>query len=125
MNIIRKVEERRAGILEELAGIRSLKQATLKEQMLPVKHKGKKEPVLRGPYYVLARWENGKTRSRRVRAGEVEQVRKDVDNHRRFKALCKELAELTEQLGHLERECGASEEALKKGLKSKSRKARR
>lgn len=124
MNIA-QIEARRQEILAAMATIRSLERASLKEQMLPVKHKDKKEPVLRGPYFVLARWENGKTRSKRVPAGEVERVRQDVDNHKRFLALSKEFEELTERLGELERAASASEETLKKKPKSQSRKARK
>lgn len=124
MNIAR-IEQRRQQVLEEMRTIRSMVRATLKEQMLSVKHKDKKEPVMRGPYYVLARWEEGKTRSRRVPRGEVEQVKKDVENHQRFRALCREFEELTEQLGELERQAAASEEAVKKGLNSQPNKTRK
>jgi hypothetical protein len=122
---IAQIEQRRRQVLEEMQTIRSMVRATLKEQMLPVKHKDKKEPVMRGPYYVLARWEQGKTRSRRVPRGEVERVRKDVENHQRFRALCQEFEELTERLGELERQATASREAVKKGLKSQPNKTRK
>jgi hypothetical protein len=122
---IAQIEQRRRQVLEEMQTIRSMVRATLKEQMLPVKHKDKKEPVMRGPYYVLARWEQGKTRSRRVPRGEVERVRKDVENHQRFRALCQEFEELTERLGELERQATASQEAVKKGLKSQPNKTRK
>ena len=123
MNPIVQIERRRNALLKEMAAIRSLERATLSKQMLRVKHKGKKEPVLRGPYYVLARWENGRTRSRRVRAEELEQLQRDVANHERFMALCEEFMELTQRLGELEREADAEHQALKKGLKSRSNKA--
>lgn len=123
MNPKDQIERRRNALLEEMAAIRSLERATLSKQMLRVKHKGKKEPVLRGPYYVLARWENGKTQSRRVRAEELERLQRDVANHERFMALCEEFMELTQRLGELEREGDAEREALKKGLKSRSSRA--
>jgi len=118
MNALGTIEQQRKDILEQMSTLRSMERATLSEQMLPVKHKGASEPVLRGPYYVLVRSEGGKSRSRRVPRDEVEQVKQDVANCRRFRALCKEYEELTEQLGRLERAGDASEEALKKGLKS-------
>jgi len=123
MNPIVQIERRRDELLQEMAAIRSLERATLSKQMLRVKHKGKKEPVLRGPYYVLARWEDGRTRSRRVRPEELERLQRDVDNHERFMALCEEFMELTQRLGELEREENAEQERLKKGLKSRSSKA--
>jgi hypothetical protein len=125
MNSVTEIEARRKELLAEMDAIRSLERATLTEQMLAVKHKENPVPVMRGPYYLLARWENGKTRSRRVSGEELERVRQDVTNHQRFRALCKEFEELTERLGQLERQAGASEEALKRGLKSRSSRARK
>lgn len=125
MDRIDAIEQRRREILQEMGAIRSLCPASLKEQMLPVRHKGRKEPVMRGPYYVLARWEDGKTRSRRVKRAQVDQVKQDVDNHKRFRALCKEFEELTEQLGVLERQAGLVDEDVKKKPKSTSSAARK
>jgi len=123
MEPIRQIEKRRREVLDQMAAIRSLERATLSEQMLPVKHKGKKDPVLRGPYYVLARWENGKTRSRRVGGAEVARVKRDVANHERFLTLCEAFMDLTHRLGELEREQGDTVEVLKKTPKSQWRKA--
>ena len=120
MTSIPEIEQRRTRILEEMADIRSMERATLSKQMLRVKHKGKKDPVLRGPYFVLARWENGKTRSRRVRGEELQRLQQEVANHERFMTLCEDFMELTQRLGELEREDASEHEALKKGLKSRS-----
>lgn len=122
MDLIGQIEGRRHEILEEMDAIRSMERATLNEQMLPVKHKGKKKPVLRGPYYVLARWENGKTHSRRVPREELAQVKQDVANHKHFMALSKEFEDLTQQLGQLERAQEADKETVKKKPKSPSHK---
>ena len=67
MKHVEQIEKRRTEVLEEMAAIRALERATLAGQTLPVKHEENKKPVLHGPYYVLARRENDKTRSRRVR----------------------------------------------------------
>lgn len=123
MDAVAQIEQRRREVLEQMAAIRCLERATLSEQMLPVKHKGKKDPVLRGPYYVLARWENGKTRSRRVRTADLERVKREVSNHERFLALCEEFMDLTHRLGELEREQADARETLKKTPKSRLRKA--
>lgn len=125
MDLIGQIERRRQEILEEMVALRSMERATLKEQMLPVKHKGKKEPVLRGPYYVLARWESGKTHSRRVPQDELEQVKQDVANHKRFIVLCREFEALTQQLGQLERAQEADMETIKKKPKSPSHRTRK
>lgn len=118
MNFIPDIEQRRETILKEIGAMRSLCTASLSEQMLAVKHKGKKEPVMRGPYFVLSHRLDGKTRSRRVRKNELEQVKRDVGNHKRFVTLCKEFEELTERLGELERTQEADMEKLKKKPKS-------
>lgn len=118
-----ELEARRLELVNELLGIRSLVRGALSEQFLRVPQKGQAEPALRGPYFVLSRSVRGRTKSERVKQKEVARVREDVENHKRFAALCDELAEVTERLGALERQASASEEALKKGLKSRSRKA--
>ena len=125
MCAIRQIEDRRQKILKEMEVIRSMKRATLKEQMLPVKHKGKKEPVMRGPYYVLAYWENGKTHSRRVPKEELAEVEQDVANHKHFVALCREYEDLTQKLGQLERQADVLEETVKKKPKSRSNRTKK
>jgi len=121
MNTAYGLDKQRQDVLKQMASIRSMLPAALSEQMLPVPHKGKKEPVMRGPYYVLSRWENGKSRCRRVKKAELEQVKADVANHKRFVALCEDFVDLTRRLGDAERQAAAEQEAVKKGLKSRSK----
>lgn len=109
METVEEVEARRKAILEEIGGIRSMRRGTVNEQYAKVSHKGKKDPVRRGPYYVLSRNEGGKTVGWRLRTpDEVEQAKEDVAAYKRFKALCKEYEEFTEKLGELERAAGTS-----------------
>jgi hypothetical protein len=123
MDRIEKIEARRREILWEMGEIRSMRRGTLNEQYLRVAHKGKSEPVLRGPYYVLSRQEGDKTVSRRLKSGsEVAQARENIEAHKRFKGLCREFEGLTEKLGDLSK---ASEEEAKKGLKSRLRRTRK
>jgi hypothetical protein len=70
---------------------------------LNVHHKGIREAVSRGPYYVFSRREGNKTSSRRLSIYELEQVRKDIEAHKRFVELCREFEILTERLGEAER----------------------
>ena len=49
MDRIKEIEKRRKEILREMGGIRSMRRGSINEQFLKVRHKGKKEPVLRGP----------------------------------------------------------------------------
>lgn len=122
---LERVQQRREQVITQMLAVRSAVRGALSKQFVKVKHKDKKEPVVRGPYYVLCRSDGGRTRSQRVARDKVGQVREDVDNYKHLEALFGEFAELTERLGELEREAAASEEAVKKGLKSRSSRAGR
>ena len=105
MSTIRKIEKAREAILSEMKSIRSMRKGSLTEQFLKVRHKGKSDPVLRGPYFVFTRKEGKKTVGYRLRTeAEKEAVGQDVSAHKRFVDLCKQYVELTEKLGELERE---------------------
>ena len=107
MDTVRQLEQRREWILDQLRQIRSMRRGTVNEQYLNVPHKGRVQPMLRGPYYVFSRSEGGKTVSRRLtNPQQVEQARADVAAHQRFIALCREFEQITEQLGQLERAGG-------------------
>jgi hypothetical protein len=116
---VHQIEARRDQILEQMRAMRSMGRWSITEQTMLDKRKAGSEPVVRGPYYVLSRRQNGKTVSRRVKPGpELELARHDADEHRRFVELCQEFEHLTEQLGLLERGAEAQE---KKRRKSSSR----
>jgi len=69
---------------------------------------------------------NGKTVSERLKTQQdVERAREEIGNHKRLSELFHQFEELTERMSALIREVSASEEALKKGLKSKSKKTRK
>jgi transposase len=122
---IHELEARRNQVLQELGAIRSLRKGNLNEQWLPVVRDGKKTKKLRGPYFVWSYKVGTKTVSERV-SGEqtVALARQDAANYRRFRELCAELEQLIAQLGEAERQPDtASDEALKKGLKSRSNRA--
>jgi hypothetical protein len=122
MKVIEAIEARRVAIAKEMCSIRSLRRGTINEQFLRVPLAGRKEAGVRGPYYVLSRYEGRRTVSQRLSMGqELEQARQDVAEHKRFLALCKEFEELTERLGQIERE-GAGPIQEKKRRSSRSRK---
>lgn len=126
MDRIKEIEKRRKEILREMGGIRSMRRGSVNQQFLKVRHKGKKEPGLRGPYYVFSRHEQGKgTKSYRLTSQEdVDHARRDVEAHKRFQELCREYEELTEELGRMERELGESSPG-KKPRRPPSRRTRR
>lgn len=115
MDTITDLDARRNAILEEMRSIRSLRRGNISEQFLKVRHKGIREPVLRGPYYVLMRRDGKKVVSQRVTSGSaLAQAQKDIESHRRFVALCREFEMLTERLGELERESAPMEREKKR-----------
>jgi len=125
MNAVEKIDHRRRIILKEMSEIRSMKKGTINEQFLEVKQKGKREPALRGPYYVLSRREGKKTVSKRLTSKkELERASEDIKAHGRFRELCREFEGLTERLGELERELdeGSREKKLRRSPSRKTRK---
>ena len=95
MDTARTLEEKRERVLEQMRAIRSMRPESVTEQYLKVTHKGKRKPVMRGPYWVYTRKEAGKTVGQRLRREDAEQVTKDIEAHRKFVALCKEFETLT------------------------------
>ena len=125
MSSIREIEKARRSILKQMQSIRSMKKGSVTEQFLKVKHKGEKDPVLRGPYYAYTRKEGKKTVGYRLNTkGEQEAAKADVAAHKRFVGLCREYVELTERLGELERrqQDGASEKKRRGSPSSKMKK---
>ena len=123
MNRIKEIDARRDTILAEMRSIRTMKKGSVTRQFQKVRHKGKTEPVLRGPYYAFTYKEGKKTVGHRLTTPEeLEATNKDVEAHKRFVQLCKEFERFTEQLGELEREESAPE---KKPPSSRSRKTRK
>ena len=126
MTRVQQLELRREQVLQELGAIRSLRKGNLNEQWVPVVRKGKKTEKLRGPYFVWSRKVGGRSVSERLRDPQaVALARQDAANYRRFRQLCEELERTIAELGQAEREDAASKEALKKGRKSRSNKARK
>ena len=117
MDTRQRLQARRQRVVEQMMGLGSMKRGTLNEQYLRVPQKGRPEPALRGPYYVLSRKEAGKTVSERVAPGRVERVREDIARYNRFLELSREFVEISEQLGAGEE----PEEPLKKTAKWRSR----
>jgi len=111
MNTVNELQARREAIIREMLSIRSMRRGTINEQYLGVRHKGVRQPVLRGPYYILSRREGKKTVSQRLTSGEqLQQAREDVEAYQRFMVLCKEFTSITEKLGQLEHEGDRSKE---------------
>jgi hypothetical protein len=74
-----------------------------------------------GPSWSLTREVGGKTVTRVIPAGAVAQTREQIAEHRRLRALVRELVETSEQLCDAKLEAGeaSSDEAVKKGASKK------
>jgi hypothetical protein len=82
--------------------------------------------VLRGPYYLWQYWEHGVPKRQRLHgASEVEAARKEVAAHKEFERLCDQYVCVAERLAKAAGETLTREEAVKKGLLSRSNKARK
>ena len=101
MSLLQKLEQQRLSILDQIGKIRHMRRGTINEQYLKVPQKEKE--ALRGPYYVLSRNEDGRTKSSRVNQAELEQVRQDIEAYKEFQRLSKEYVDVTEALAQQER----------------------
>lgn len=88
-------EQRRSEILNAMAQLDRMQCGHLSEQFFETQRGGRK--VLRGPYYVLQHWLDGKKVCRRVPAEQAQQARLDVEGYRRFELLAREFAQITER----------------------------
>lgn len=126
---IQAIMDRQQAIAVEVSEIRFMQKGSISLQRMPSAQGGTQAEAMRGPYPILTWKEAGRTRSLRLKSkDEVAWAEQAVANHRRFAALCKEYQELGERIAHELRRTpqdAASEEAVKKGLKSRSSKARK
>jgi hypothetical protein len=85
-------EMARQTALAELASLTSIEFGTLSEF-----HRGKpaadgNSAVRRGPYFKHQCWENGRNRSTYIPAEQIESLRQDLENGKRFNQITSELA---------------------------------
>jgi len=126
MTQIQELESRRKEVVQELSDIHSLRKGNLNEQWFPIVRNGKQTKDLRGPYFVWSYKVGKKTVSVRLKDEQaIARARQDAVNYRRFKELCGELELVIAELGEAQRQVAASEEALKKKLKSPSSKTKK
>jgi len=90
------IEAQRIHILEELRSMKRMRRGQISEQM--IKRKGADGQIHEyGPYFVWQASIQGKKRSHRIPAEEVEQAREDLKTYARFEELCEQLASLMER----------------------------
>jgi hypothetical protein len=98
MKSIEELERRKSEIIAEIQEIQTMRRGSINEQYLKVPRQGK-EPSIRGPYYVLARNENGKTVSIRINnPEELDLIQRDIESYKKFTRLSKEFVFITETI---------------------------
>lgn len=91
------LQKRRRELIEQIEGMERLRRGQLSKQYL--QKPGADGKLKRyGPYYVWQASLKGQKRSVRVRPDNAEQVREDLAAYQHYRALCDELAAVTEQI---------------------------
>ena len=123
---VRQLRERRDRLKGDLAQVGDLRPGSLVERYRrcgkPNCHCAEEGAAGHGPSWSLTREVDGKTVTNVIPASAVEQTRRQVAEHKRFRALTKELVETSEQLcdTQLRQPEAASEEAAKKRASRRS-----
>jgi hypothetical protein len=92
---------RRNEIVDQIRGIQSMRKGTLNATWRNVTHKDG-EVVVKGPYYKLSRkGVRNKTFSWSIPTTQVETVRAEVDNYKKFRELADEYVDVCEQISSL------------------------
>lgn len=91
---IKEIRNRVKEIKKELNGIKDLRPGTLSRQYQRPKEK-------KNPYYQVSYTHKMKSRTDYVRPAGVEEVKEDIDNYKRAKALFEEWVELGIELSKL------------------------
>jgi len=90
------LQQQRARILEEMAGIDQMIRGHLSTQTYHVQREG--QTVLQGPYYVLQRHQGGRNQCQRISPEEVQTISAQVMAYKRYLELAERFAALTEQI---------------------------
>ena len=99
MTMLQKLREARQEILGQISLIEEMRRGSVIRQFIKIRLKGKRKPILSGPYALFTFKEKGKTVSRRVHdLEEVRRLEQQVENHHLFQKLCRRLVEIGEAI---------------------------
>jgi hypothetical protein len=90
---MKNIEYKRADLLQQMGEIDTMHRGCLSEEYRE-RHEGG-ELVRLGPYYKYQIWEDGRNKSRRVKAGEVETLREGISGMDKFKELASDYIDAT------------------------------
>lgn len=120
ISTMEKLLERREQLKQEMAQLKDMRPGTLIPRFRkcgkPNCHCAKAGAKLHGPSYSLTRrGTKGKTVTTIIPESAVEEVRQQIDEHKRFRRLCKELVEANVQVCDEKLEQGKTGATAKKG----------
>lgn len=103
-----QLEQQIEGIKQELAALGPMRPGSLSAQYNVCgtpgcRCKDPKKPQKHGPYYHLNYTWRGKARTQFVKADTVATVREEVENYKRFRALCTEWVDAALELAKVQR----------------------
>lgn len=104
--------QRKNQLLSEISNIGAMRRGQVSEQYYE-KINARGEKIRTGPYYVWQASVRGKKRSVRISGDELESARKEIEEGKRYKEFCEQLADVMEELAIQPAE---STDALKKTL---------
>jgi len=119
------ITQRQKALLEDMGRIRVMRRGTLSQQRYAQRQKRRGGRGACGPYFVWQGYVKGRRFGLRVNVAEAETMKEEIEARRRFECLCAEYVALGEALAEQQRRKAVSEEALKKGLLSRSNRARK
>lgn len=91
-----KLEAKRQSLLEQMGEIDTMHRGRLSEEYRERHENG--QTVRRGPYYKYQEWRDGRNKSRRVKADEVEILREGISGMDKFKELAADYIDTTVEL---------------------------
>jgi len=118
-NAVQQIIQRQDQILQAMGRIRTMERGTITRQSYPERAGRKNGFGAIGPYCLWQGTVRGKRFGKRVSGNEARRLEEKIAQRRAFGALCEEYVELSCRLAALERSGAASDDTLKKGLKSR------
>lgn len=91
-----KLEAKRRSLLEQMGEIDTMHRGRLSEEYRERHENG--QTVRRGPYYKYQEWKDGRNKSRRVKADEVEALREGIGGLDKFKKLAADYIDTTVEM---------------------------
>jgi len=112
-------------LLERIAQIRVMERGTVSRQSYPERARRKQGKGAAGPYCLWQGTVNGKRFGKRVSGPQAEPIEADIARRHEFEELCEQYIDLSCRLSARMAEEKACEQAVKKKLASKSKRAKK